>query len=158
MNCLDYFYLLLSRKDYSASELRKKGQEKGFDSSDILEAIAELQDRGYQSDTRLVANLILSKAGKYGKAVMKRKCLEKGISPDEFETVWAQQITEEETGETEGLAQLKAKVIRKYKIEDWRKVDPKTKGKVLNYLQYRGFNAFEIWRQWQTEAEGEDEP
>jgi regulatory protein len=25
----------------------------------------------------------------------------------------------------------------------------------LNYLQYRGFNAFEIWRQWQTEEEDE---
>jgi regulatory protein len=45
--------------------------------------------------------------------------------------------------------------MRKYKIDTWGKADPKTKGKVLNYLQYRGFNAFEIWRQWQTEEEDE---
>ena len=55
--------------------------------------------------------------------------------------------------EAEKLAGLKAKVMRKYKIDAWDKVDPKTKGKVLNYLQYRGFNGFEIWRQWQMEEE-----
>ena len=58
-----------------------------------------------------------------------------------------------EKAEAEKLAGLKAKVMRKYKIDAWDKVDPKTKGKVLNYLQYRGFNGFEIWRQWQMEEE-----
>jgi regulatory protein len=151
MSCLDYFYFLLSRKDYSASELRKKGQEKGFDNEEILEAIAQIQDRGYQSDTRLVANSIASAAGKYGKSAVKRKCLQKGIASDLFEEVWESELSENLDSETEKLAGLKAKVMRKYKIDAWDKVDQKTKGKVLNYLQYRGFNAFEIWRQWQTE-------
>ncbi len=151
MNCLDYFYFLLSRKDYSASELRKKGQEKGFGKVEILEAIAQIQDRGYQSDTRLVANSIASAAGKYGKSAVKRKCLQKGISSDLFEEVWESESAENVDSEAEKLAGLKAKVMRKYKIDTWDKVDPKTKGKVLNYLQYRGFNGFEIWRQWQME-------
>jgi regulatory protein len=151
MSCLDYFYFLLSRKDYSASELRKKGQEKGFGNEEILEAIAQIQDRGYQSDTRLVANSIASAAGKYGKSAVKRKCLQKGIASDLFEEVWESELSENLDSETEKLAGLKAKVMRKYKIDAWDKVDQKTKGKVLNYLQYRGFNAFEIWRQWQTE-------
>jgi regulatory protein len=151
MNCLDYFYFLLSRKDYSASELRKKGQEKGFGNEQMLEAIAQIQDRGYQSDTRLVANSIASAAGKYGKSAIKRKCLQKGISSDLFEEVWESESAENVDSEAEKLAGLKAKVMRKYKIDAWDKVDPKTKGKVLNYLQYRGFNGFEIWRQWQME-------
>jgi regulatory protein len=155
MNCLDYFYFLLSRKDYSASELRKKGQEKGFDNEQMLEAIAQIQDRGYQSDTRLVANSIASATGKYGKSVVKRKCLQKGISSDLFEQVWESESAENVDSEAEKLAGLKAKVMRKYKIDAWDKVDPKTKGKVLNYLQYRGFNGFEIWRQWQMEEEDE---
>jgi regulatory protein len=151
MSCLDYFYFLLSRKDYSASELRKKGQEKGFGNEEILEAIAQIQDRGYQSDTRLVANSIASAAGKYGKSAVKRKCLQKGIASDLFEEVWESELSENIDSEAEKLAGLKAKVMRKYKIDAWDKVDQKTKGKVLNYLQYRGFNAFEIWQQWQTE-------
>ncbi len=155
MNCLDYFYFLLSRKDYSASELRKKGQEKGFGNEEILEAIAQIQDRGYQSDTRLVANSIASAAGKYGKSAVKRKCLQKGISSDLFEQVWEAEIAENLDSEAQRLAELKAKVMRKYKIEAWGKVDQKTKGKVLNYLQYRGFNGFEMWRQWETEDEEE---
>ena len=151
MSCLDYFYFLLSRKDYSASELRKKGQEKGFGNEEILEAIAQIQERGHQSDARLVANSIASAAGKYGKSSVKRKCLQKGIASDLFEQVWEQESSENQDSEAEKLAGLKAKVMRKYKIGDWQEVDAKTKGKVLNYLQYRGFNAFEIWRQWQTE-------
>lgn len=155
MNCLDYFYFLLSRKDYSASELGKKGQEKGFGNEEILEAIAQIQDRGYQSDTRLVANSIASAAGKYGKSAVKRKCLQKGISSDLFEQVWEEEIAENLDSEAQRLAELKAKVMRKYKIEAWGKIDQKTKGKVLNYLQYRGFNGFEMWRQWETEDEEE---
>lgn len=153
MNCLDYLYFLLSRKDYSASELRKKGQEKGFGNEEILEAIAQIQDRCYQSDTRLVANSIASAAGKYGKSAVKRKCLQKGISSDLFEQVWEEEIAENLDSEAQRLTELKAKVMRKYKIEAWGKVDQKTKGKVLNYLQYRGFNGFEMWRQWETEDE-----
>ncbi|HLO48421.1 MAG TPA: regulatory protein RecX [Kamptonema sp.] len=153
MNCLDYFYFLLGRKDYSVSELNKKGREKGFEEVDILNAIAELQNLGYQSDSRLVASLITSSTGKYGKSVVKRKCREKGIDGDLFEEVWEQQYAETESGEAEKLDGLKAKIVRKYKIEDWGKVDPKTKGKILNYLQYRGFKAFELWQQWQTEPE-----
>ncbi|MCY7382032.1 MAG: RecX family transcriptional regulator [Microcoleus sp. CAN_BIN18] len=145
----------MSRKDYSASELRKKGQEKGFGNEEILEAIAQIQDRGYQSDTRLVANSIASAAGKYGKSAVKRKCLQKGISSDLFEQVWEAEIAENLDSEAQRLAELKAKVMRKYKIEAWGKVDQKTKGKVLNYLQYRGFNGFEMWRQWETEDEEE---
>lgn len=155
MNCLDYFYFLLSRKDYSASELRKKGQEKGFGNEQMLEAIAQIQDRGYQSDTRLVANSIASAAGKYGKSAIKRKCLQKGISSDLFEEVWESESAENVDSAAEKLAGLKAKVMRKYQIDAWDKVDPKTKGKVLNYLQYRGFNPFEIWQQWQQEEADE---
>jgi len=120
-----------------------------------LEAIAQIQDRGYQSDTRLVANSIAYATGKYGKSAIKRKCLQKGITSDLFEQVWEEEIAENLDSEAAKLAELKAKVMRKYKIDTWGKVDPKTKGKVLNYLQYRGFNGFEMWRQWQTEEDDE---
>lgn len=148
MKCLDYFYYLMGRRDYSVSELRKKGKEKGFDEDVITNAIDQLQEKGYQSDSRLVENMIMYNKGKYGKAMLKRKCFEKGISADIFEEIWSQQGENNEPGELDGL---KGKVMRKYHLDNWQNIDPKTKNKVINYLQYRGFNAFEILKQWQQE-------
>lgn len=150
MTCLDYFYQLLSRRDYSAYELTKKAREKGFEQDEITEAIEELQSKDYQSDTRLVESMITSHHGKYGKSVIKRKCREKGINADVFEEIWEAQIDEEQTGE---LDDLKAKVMRKYKIDDFLAIETKTKAKLWNYLQYRGFNPSEVLIQWQREQE-----
>ena len=151
MMCIDYFYSLLGRREYSASELLKKGQEKGFDETEITDALNELQLKGYQSDTRCVESMISSFQGKYGKSAIKRKCLEKGIAVDVFEQTWRSQAE----NETEELGALKAKVMRKYKIESFEHIDHKTKAKLLNFLQYRGFNPFQVLEQWQTEEESE---
>jgi regulatory protein len=150
MSCIDYFYRLLSRREYSAHELTKKAQEKGFEESEINQAIQELQSKDYQSDSRLVESMIASYRGKYGKSVIKRKCYEKGIAADVFEEIWQSQCEDEETGE---LDDLKAKVMRKYKIDDFLAIEPKTKAKLWNYLQYRGFNPSDLLVQWQREQE-----
>ncbi len=152
MTCIDYFYQLLARRDYSAHELTKKAQEKGFDLSEATEAIQELQSKDYQSDTRLVESMIAFYQGKYGKSVIKRKCREKGITADVFDQIWESKAEDEETGE---LVDLKAKVMRKYKIDDFLSIEPKTKAKLWNYLQYRGFKPNEILAQWQREQEEE---
>ena len=151
MTCRDYFYRILSRKDYSASELLKKGKEKGFEISEINSVIEELQERGYQSDTRLVTNLISASKGKYGKFVIKRKCLEKGINASLFDGIWENQEEEDEGEEISQLDELKNKIMRKYKIEDFTNIEPKTKSKLWNYLQYRGFNPSDLLTKWQKE-------
>lgn len=150
MTCKNYFFGLLARREYSAYELLKKGQEKGFDKSEIIDILNDLQSNDYQSDTRLAASLISSYTGKYGKSVVKRKCLEKGIAADVFEQIWLEQAENGETGE---LVSLKAKVMRKYKLNDFQAIEPKTKVKIWNYLKYRGFNPFEVIEQWQREEE-----
>jgi regulatory protein len=148
MECLNYFNQLLSRREYSVYELTTKGKEKGFEEDDINAAISNLQSQGYQSDIRLIESAIASYAGKYGKTVIKRKCAEKGIDREVFEEVWQAQVDE---GTEDDLGKLKAKVMRKYKITDFHRIDPKTKGKLWNYLQYRGFNPGEVIHQWQEE-------
>lgn len=155
-SCIDYFYNILSRRDYSAAELRKKGQEKGFEPDEILEALSYLQETGAQSDVKLAANLISSYQKKYGKSVMRRKCLEKGIAVDLFEQVWNEHLEQMDGEETEQHSELKAKVMRKYNIDTFRRLDPKTKSKLWNYLQYRGFNPFELLEKWQIEEEEAD--
>ncbi len=148
MDCIDYFYRLIARREYSVAELINKGKEKDFAESEIHEAIAELQAKGYQSDHRLVENRILSGTGKYGKSLLKRKCLEKGIPGYVFEEVWS---AHQENGEPIELDHLKDKVMRKYHLESFANIDQKTKAKVINYLQYRGFNAFQLLKDWQIE-------
>ncbi|MFW5665671.1 MAG: regulatory protein RecX, partial [Coleofasciculus sp.] len=124
MNCIDYFYKLLARREYSTYELTQKAQAKGFDANDITESIEKLQRLNYQSDTRFVESMITSYRGKYGKIVIKRKCRDKGIDSELFEQIWQSQTEDEEGGELEGL---KAKVVRKYRITDFHDIDPKTK-------------------------------
>lgn len=154
MTCIDYFYRLLSRREYSAYELTKKAQEKKFKLEEITEAIQDLQSKDYQSDKRLVESMINTYQGKYGKSVIKRKCREKGLASDLFEEIWQAQTEDEEPGE---LDDLKAKVMRKYKIDNFFAIEPKTKAKLWNYLQYRGFNPNQVLTQWQREQEEEIE-
>ncbi len=150
MTCLNYYLRLLSRREYSTYELLKKGQSKGFEQSEITDALNQLQIKGYQSDARLAANLISSATGKYGKSFVKRQCFEKGINADLFEQAWLEQA---ENGSADELTSLKAKVMRQYKIDDFQTIEPKTKAKLWNYLKYRGFNPFEVLEQWQREEQ-----
>lgn len=152
--CRDYFMRLLARRDYSVNELLKKGREKGFEQSEVAEALDKLQQKGYQSDIRVVNSIINSSKGQYGKAALKRKCLEKGIAADVFEQVWMEQQAESDSDDS--LSDLKAKVMRKYKLTSFQSIDPKTKAKLLHYLQYRGFNPFEVLDQWKNEEEEEE--
>ena len=152
MKCFEYFLRLLSRREYSVNELLRKGKDKGFNQEDIAEAIDVLQNKEYQSDSRLVVQLIAASQGRYGKSMVRRKCLEKGIAIELFEQIWLEQQTCEEEVIDE-LSNLKAKAIRKYKIQDIQNIEPKTKAKLLNYLKYRGFNAFEVLEKWQKEDE-----
>ena len=152
MKCSEYLLRLLSRREYSVNELLRKGKEKGFTQEEITEAIDDLQSKDYQSDSRLVIQLIASSQGRYGKSMVRRKCLEKGIAIELFEQMWLEQQTYEEDAIDE-LSALKAKAIRKYKIQDIQNIEPKTKAKLLNYLKYRGFNAFEVLEKWQKEDE-----
>lgn len=143
----------MSRREYSVGELLKKGKEKGFTQEEIAVTIDTLQNQDYQSDRRLVTMLIAASQGKYGKSMVKRKCLEKGVDTELFEQIWMEQKQTHEEDAIDELSGLKAKAIRKYKIQNIQNIEPKTKAKLLNYLKYRGFNAFEVLEKWQKEDE-----
>lgn len=148
MNCQTYLLQLLSRRDYSQQELRKKAVSKGFGETEIEETLQYLQEINVQSDAGVAESLILGYQGKYGKRKIKQKSREKGIDDDVFEQMWEQLADQRET---EDLSALKAKVMRKYQLTQFSNLDPKTKRKVFNFLQYRGFNPLLLLQQWQTE-------
>lgn len=145
-----YFYQLLSRRDYSVAELLYKGKQKGYPEEEMQAAIEQLQEMGYQSDTRLAETIITGGQGKYGKSVLKRKCLTKGISAEVFDQIWDGQHLEEPE---DAIADLKDKIIRKYKIDNFEHLDASTYRKVCQYLQYRGFNPMQLLAQWRTASE-----
>lgn len=149
MDCKDYFFRLLARRDYSARELERKARAKKYEDADIAAALAYLQERDYQSDVRTIESVITSCRGRYGRAVARRKCVEKGLDLDAFDRLWDEQMADADDGEE--LAALKAKAQRQYKIEDFNDLDPKTKGKLANFLSYRGFNPWETIARWQQE-------
>jgi len=148
MDCQTYFFQLLARRDYSSRELTTKGIEKGFSETEIAETLEHLQEINAQSDGRVAEGLILGYQGKYGKPKIKQKCREKGISPTLFEQRWDQLADQLEQ---DNLSELKAKVMRKYHLTQFSHLSPKTKRRVCNFLQYRGFNPFQLLKQWQTE-------
>jgi regulatory protein len=148
MDCQTYFFQLLARREYSHEELRKKGMEKGFSEAEIVDTLTHLQEIDAQSDTRVAESLILGYQGKYGKPKIKQKSREKGINQALFEQTWEQLADQIET---EDLSGLKDQVMRKYKLTQFSHLDPKTKRKVCNFLQYRGFNPWQLLKQWQTE-------
>jgi len=148
MDCQTYFFRLLARREYSTEELRKKGREKGFEETEIAETLEHLQEIHAQSDRRVAESFILGYQGKYGKPKIKQKCREKGISQSLFEQTWEQLADQLES---EDLSGLKEKVMRKYHLTQFSNLDSKTKRRVCNFLQYRGFNPFQLLKQWQTE-------
>lgn len=149
MDCKDYFFRLLARREYGARELERKARAKDFDAATIAAALAYLQERDYQSDERTVESTIASCRGRYGRSVARRKCLEKGLDLDLFDRLWEAQMADTDPGEE--LAALKAKAQRQYKIADFNQLDPKTKGKLAQFLSYRGFNPWETLQRWQQE-------
>jgi regulatory protein len=148
--CLNYFLWLLSRREYSQHELEQKALAKNFATDDIQRAIAYVQSQNYQSDERVITSLINSYTGKYGKSVIKQKCATKGIKADLFEEIWQKSLTE---SDSEDLSSLKAKLTRKYHIENWQTIDQATRRKIYQYLQYRGFHPHTLMQQWQNPDE-----
>ncbi len=149
MDCKDYFFRLLARREYSARELERKARAKDFDEEAIALALTYLQERNYQSDERTAESIITSCRGRYGRTVARRKCLEKGLDLELFNRLWDEQTAE--ANPSEELAALKAKAQRQYKIATFSQLDPKTKGKLANFLSYRGFNPWETIQRWQDE-------
>ena len=152
MKCYEYFLQLLARREYSVAELHKKAQGKGFLPPDIAAALEQVQRYDYQSDRRLVNSLIATNQSKYGKTMIWRKCYQKGIDRELFEEVW-QEIIAEEDASSHHWHELKEKVKRRYQVENFQHLDPKTKAKIANFLQYRGFKPWQLLEIWQQEED-----
>jgi len=55
---LDYAFFLLSKKDYTRSELRKKLESKGYEEKEIGDVLKKLEDLGFLNDLRFAQRWI----------------------------------------------------------------------------------------------------
>lgn len=122
---------LLSRREHSVYEIRHKLAQRGFDESDIAQAITELQQGGWLSDERYAEAYVRMRQNKgYGPVRIAMELKERGVNDGVVERylqadneIW-QQI-------------LKQQHLKKY--GDKPVADYNDKSRRIRFLQYRGF-------------------
>ena len=127
---------LLSRREYSDSELRLRLRNRNFLSGDIESVLAELIQCGYLSNRRFAESYSRSRCGQgYGPVRIEMELSERGVSEadiqhamHELEVDWFQQ----------------AHAIRARKFGDEQPVELREKARQWRFMQYRGFSTDQI--------------
>jgi regulatory protein len=133
---------VLSLREHSEAELRRKLKEKGYEEPGIGESVARLKELGYLDDARF-ARLFASSAIRNGRgygARLKLELARRGVAQE----VVAQVLSElsEEFGESEVLARL---MERRFAGFDPETATEKEKRRVIGYLQRKGFSLSAIF-------------
>ena len=132
----EYCLNILSKKDYTEYELKKKLKKK-FENEDFAEIVSYLKSFGYINDEKFLNNFILNKfrAG-YGQYYIQHKLFEKGIrvTPEKIVEI----ISEEYDIEEKIKEVLKKKGIMKNTVE------PTVKKRYFDFLLRRGFDTNSI--------------
>ena len=127
---------LLSQREHSRAELERKLAPHEEEPGTLVQALDELQARGFISEERVVESVVHRRASKLGTARVQQELVAKGLSAQAM---------------TEALAQLRSTELDRAR-EVWaRKVgetsaDPKERARQMRFLLSRGFAA-EVVRQ-----------
>lgn len=124
-----YAFALLTRREYSKSELIEKLKFYAIDEQEVLDLVEEFAQANYQSDQRVAETTVSSQVRK-GKGLYRvKQVLEsKGLSPD---------LVQEDLKQINWLEQAYQLKIKKFGHDIAK--DPKQKAKQIRFLQYRGF-------------------
>lgn len=127
---------LLSRRDYSAAELRQKLRQRGFADDLIEQQLMDVQARGWQSDERYQAMFVRSKISRGdGPLKIQAAAQHKGLN----KTAVRESIANEEV---DWQALALARLQRRFG-EPPQHLDPKQRAKIQRHLAQRGF-PFEV--------------
>ncbi|MRR57656.1 MAG: regulatory protein RecX [Deltaproteobacteria bacterium] len=134
---------LLSRRDHSEAELRRKLSPKGFSAEALDEAMTRLKDAGYLDDRRF-AGSFAEAAIRNGRGYGFRLRLElsrRGIQDEIIEDTLT--ALGDEFDEITTLSELMA---RKFEGFDPQQAEERQKRRVISYFQRRGFSLAAIVR------------
>ena len=141
---------VLTLRDHSEGELRRKLSGKGYAEQEIEESILRVKDLGYLDDLRF-ARSFASSALRNGKGFGPRLKLE--LSRRGVAGSIVNQVLEELAGEyseRELLAQL---IERRYPGFDAATASDKEKRRVVGYLQRKGFSLAAIFRELKAQED-----
>ena len=127
---------LLSQREHSRAELERKLAPHEEEPGTLVQALDELQARGFISEERVVESVVHRRASKLGTARVQQELVAKGLSAQAM---------------TEALAQLRSTELDRAR-EVWARkfgetsADPKERARQMRFLLSRGFAA-EVVRQ-----------
>lgn len=127
-----YLAWLLSRREYSAHQLRTKLKQKGYEPAAIEEALELMQSYKYQSDERYAQMRARNDAPRSGDRGVRARLVASGIDADLA---------------TEQIAQLAPESDRARSLVkrfEGKPYDDTLKTKVWRFLAYRGFSTAAI--------------
>lgn len=126
----------LARREHSEKELGDKLLNKDFDSDDVAEVIAHLQEKNYQSDLRYAESYLRNRVNKgYGWLYIKNTLRQHQISHQIMETLLL-------NDEIDWYLQAELAYNKRFGGKDI--TDAKDKAKRIRFLQYRGFSTDQI--------------
>jgi len=122
---------MLSMREHSFFELRRKQIQKKFSEEDVDWVLERLISEGFQSDSRFVEQYIRSRGNKgYGPSRIKLELKEKGINAEQI----ALGMEESEIDWFDLVKDVKNKKFKGKAALDWNE-----KSKQMKFLEYRGF-------------------
>jgi len=124
-----YLAWLLSRREYSAKQLRTKLKQKGYEPEAIEDALTLMQSYKFQSDERYAQMRARNDAPRSGDRRVRARLAESGIEPE----LAAEQIAQ--------LAPESDRAMNLVGRFEGKPYDEALKTKVWRFLAYRGFSS-----------------
>jgi len=122
---------LLARREHSQLELRRKLAVRHLDAAAMTTVLADLVEKGYQSDQRFAEVYVRQRAAAgYGPLRIKLELNERGIAAD---------LIDEYLDLSDEFWLDNALKVKQKKFGECEPNDFATKAKQLRFLQYRGF-------------------
>lgn len=128
-----YAVWLLARQDYSATALRRKLASKGYDETEVEDAMAFVIGNRYQDDGRFAEQRSRGIENRAGNRRIEMTLRQKGIDA-ELAKSQVQQLAPEEERVLHAVAKFQAQVKRDGMSQE-------LKMKIYRFLAYRGFSS-----------------
>ena len=128
----------LGRRLHSASELRTKLRQKGYEIEMIDQVISELKDKSYLDDTEFASVFVEEKfrSKLWSERKLKAELIKRGVKSSVISEVLSKKFSEEDDYNNALTVALK-----KYKNLQERNLDSQTtKKKLTSFLNTRGYN------------------
>jgi len=128
-----YAVWLLARQDYTAASLRRKLSSRGYDDTEVDDAMAFVVDNKYQNDERFAEQRSRGAENRAGNLRIEMTLRQKGIDPT-LAKAQVQQLAPEDERVVHAAAKFRDQVKKNGMTQE-------LKMKIYRFLAYRGFSS-----------------